>query len=177
MRRVSDELGPVGVLVNNAGITVREPAATYAESSWDLVVDTNLKGSFLMAQAAGAVMRRSGGGRIINMSSTYATAVRPGRVAYSASKAGIEHMTRVLAAEWAADGIHVNGIALTTTPTPNRPSSLVSEDAVRERIAEIPLGRLGEPEDAVPAALFLAGPAGAFVTGHTIYVDGGFTLR
>lgn len=177
VNRVEAKFGAVGVLVNNAGISIRGAASTYAEESWDLVVETNLKGPFLMSQAVARVMRVNGGGRIINLSSTFARAARQDRAAYSASKAGLEQLTRVLALEWATDGIHVNGIALTTVSTPNRSTSLTSDVARQGRIAEIPLARLGVPEDAVAAALFLAGTAGDFVTGHTIYVDGGFTLH
>jgi NAD(P)-dependent dehydrogenase (short-subunit alcohol dehydrogenase family) len=177
VRRTVEVLGGLDILVNNAGIAIRGPALTYPEESWDLVLDTNLKGAFLMAQAAARVMRERKAGRIINLSSTFARSVKAERAAYAASKAGLEQLTRVLAKEWAADGITVNGIALTTVLTETRQTRLASEEVRLQRIAEIPLGRLGLAEDAVPAALFLAGAAGDFVTGHTIYMDGGFTLR
>lgn len=176
VQRAIDAFGRLDVVVNNAGIAISAPALEYPEDAWDEVVDTSLKGSFLMSQAGARVMASESGGRIINLSSTFAR--RPYRrvVAYAAAKAGIEQLTRVLALEWAENKITVNAIALTSIVTETRAHFFTDPKRVEQRIAEIPLGRLGIVEDAVSAALFLAGPAGAFVTGHTLLVDGGFTL-
>ncbi len=176
VQRAMTEYGRLDVLVNNAGIIASGPALDYPEAAWDEVVDTSLKGSFLMSQAAAAAMIRGGGGRIINLSSTFAR--RPLRrvAAYAAAKAGIEQLTRVLALEWADKMITVNAIALTSTLTETRAGLLADPAVLQQRIAQIPLGRLGLVEDAVGAALFLAGRAGQFVTGHTLLVDGGYTL-
>jgi NAD(P)-dependent dehydrogenase (short-subunit alcohol dehydrogenase family) len=168
--------GSLDVVVNNAGVAVRGPSIDYPEAAWKDVMATNLTGSFLMSQAAASAMLSSGGGRIINLSSTFARRPIPERAAYSAAKAGLEQLTRVLAVEWAPLGITVNAISLTTILTESRVGLFSDPEVLQRRVAEIPLGRLGEVEDAVAAALFLAGPAGAFMTGQTMVVDGGFTL-
>src|SRR5262249_25817196 len=147
----------------------------YSVAEWDAVLATNLRAPFLLARAAAPLMA-SPGGRIVNVSSTFARAAVPERAPYAASKAGLEHLTRVLALEWAPRGITVNAIAPGATPTETRQAVLGSEEAVRARTAEIPLGRLGAPEDLVGALLLLAGDAGGFITGQTIVVDGGYTL-
>lgn len=171
-----DAFGRLDVLVNNAGVAITGPALDYPEEAWDNVIDTSLKGSFLMSQAAAPAMATGGGGRVINLSSTFARRPYLGRAAYSSAKAGLEQLTRVLALEWAAQKITVNAIALTTIITQSRAHAFTDLRAVEKRISEIPMGRLGRVEDAVGAALYLAGPAGEFVTGHTLLVDGGFTL-
>lgn len=168
--------GRLDILVNNAGTSARGPALDHTPNDWDEVLETNLRGAFFMAQAAARAMRKTGGGVVINLSSTFAQAVVADRAAYSASKAGLDHLTRVLAKEWAPYRIRVNGVAPATVATESRPH-LASGEARRTAISQIPLGRLATPDDVVPAVLFLAGPAGAFVTGQTLCVDGGFTLR
>lgn len=173
---VMAHFGQLDILVNNAGATTKTATLDLGENEWDRVVDTNLKGPFLMAQRAARCMKEGGGGRIINMSSTFARSPLVEHSVYGTSKAALEHMTRFMAKEWAPFGIRVNCIAPTTVLTETR-TSMLNEEARRQRIAEIPLGRLMVPEDIVPTMLFLAGEAGEFVTGHTIYVDGGFTLR
>jgi NAD(P)-dependent dehydrogenase (short-subunit alcohol dehydrogenase family) len=169
-----DAFGGIDVLVNNAGVSVQGDALSYGESDWDEVLATNLKGTFLCCRAAAA--RMADGGRIVNLSSTYARAPVAGQAAYGASKAAIEQLTRTLALEWASSGVTVNAIAPGTVLTESRAARFRDEGVRRERLARIPLGRFGEPEDVVGAVLLLAGPAGAFVTGHTLVVDGGFTL-
>lgn len=174
---VAAEFGRLDILINNAAVSTRSPAIEVTQDQWDEVFDTNLKGAFFVAQAAAKQMRRSNGGRIINLSSTFAKSVLPGRSVYACTKAALEHLTRYLAAEWAEWGVTVNCIAPTTILTETRAHLFPTEESKARRISEIPLGRLSVTEDIVPAILFLAGRAGAFVTGHTLYVDGGFTLR
>jgi NAD(P)-dependent dehydrogenase (short-subunit alcohol dehydrogenase family) len=171
---VTRQFGRLDVVVNNAGLSVRKPALEHSLEEWDAVIETNLRGTFLVSRESAKAM--TNGGRIINLSSTFARAAHLDRAAYAASKAGVEQLTRVLALEWAERGITVNAIAPTTIETESRRDIFASEAARQERIRAIPLGRLGMSEDLVGVALMLAGPAGAFVTGQTILVDGGFTL-
>lgn len=169
--------GRLDVLVNNAATTNTSASLEVEPQQWQYVVKTNLDASFFMAQAAARAMSEQGGGRIINLSSTYARAPVKARAAYAASKAAVEQLTRVLALEWAEHGIRVNAIAPTTVATEGRGSLLADPEFVERRTAEIPLGRIGAPSDLVATALLLAGPGGEFITGETIVCDGGFTLR
>jgi NAD(P)-dependent dehydrogenase (short-subunit alcohol dehydrogenase family) len=172
--RSVDELGRLDIVVNNAGVTARAPAIELTNDEWNTVIATNLTGTFLMCRAAARVMHETGG-RIINLSSTFARVPAPNRAAYAASKAGVEQLTRVLAQEW-APSITVNAIAPTTVVTETR-ADLFSDRGVREaRTAEIPMGRLSTADDLVGAVLLLAGAAGGFITGQTLVVDGGFSL-
>ncbi|HEY0278624.1 MAG TPA: SDR family oxidoreductase [Solirubrobacterales bacterium] len=164
--------GRLDIVVNNAGLSVRRKATEYKVDEWDAVLDTNLRGAFLVATAAIDQMRE--GGRIVSLSSTFAVAARGERAPYAASKAGLEQLTRVLAVEWAPKGVTVNAVAPGATPTETRRALL--EGDVERRTAEIPLGRLGRVEDAVGAVLLFCGDAGAFITGQTLRVDGGYTL-
>jgi NAD(P)-dependent dehydrogenase (short-subunit alcohol dehydrogenase family) len=174
---VIQRLGRLDVLVNNAAQTAGSASLEIGQAEWQTVVQANLTGTFFMAQAAAREMSKRGGGRIINLSSTYAKSAVAARAPYAASKAGVEALTRSLALEWADYGINVNAIAPTTIATPGRAEMLSDERFVARRRSEIPLGRIGVPADLVATALLLAGPGGEFITGETIVVDGGFTLR
>ena len=169
-----DRLEKIDILVNNAGMSVSREAWSVEETDWDRVFAVNLKGLFFCSQAIGSIMRRAGYGKIINLSSTVARCVVPGASVYATSKAGVSHLTRALAVEWAKDGIRVNALAPTTTPTPSRIPNQTPE-RVRTLVARIPLGRQGTVDDLVPAAVFLAGHESDFMTGQTIFVDGGWT--
>ncbi len=171
---VLSEFGGIHILVNCAGINRRIDAEKLAEEDWDLVVDTNLKGTFLTSQAVGRHMIEQGGGKIINISSVRAELGMPmGYTPYCASKAGVNMFTKQLANEWAKFGINVNGIAPGWTRTDIiRP--LLERGDFEERLKErTPAGRLAEPDDIAGAAIFLASPASDFVTGHILTVDGG----
>ena len=167
--------GRLDIVVNNAGLSIRKDAIDFVADEWDAILDANLRGAFLVCQAAAREMGDRGG-RIINVSSTFARVAVAQRAPYAASKAGLEHLTRVLAVEWAGRGITVNAIAPATIITEGRREMFADEDARKERIRQIPLARFGTPEDLVGAVLLLAGDAGSFITGATIVVDGGFTL-
>lgn len=165
--------GKIDILVNNAAFTVTKPAWEVTENEWDLMVDTGFKGLFFCCQIIGSSMRQRGYGKIINLSSTFSRSIIKGRSIYGGIKAGVSHLTEALAMEWAADGIRVNALAPTAVLTPSRQNLLKGE--VLERIlSRIPLGRLATPEDLVNAAVYLASPASDFVTGHTLFVDGGW---
>jgi 2-deoxy-D-gluconate 3-dehydrogenase len=176
VEKVVTEWGWIDILINNAGMNIRKWAVDVTEQDWDTVVDTDLRGAFFCAQLVGKHMiQRGKGGRIINTASQVGLVGYTERVAYCAAKAGVINMTRVLAIEWARHGITVNAIAPTFVNTPLVAALLESEEVRQEVLSRIPLGRLAEPEDIVGAVLYLASPAAAMVTGHTLVVDGGWT--
>jgi len=174
---ITEQCGRLDIVVNNAAYALRKPVEDFEDDEWQAVVDTNLGGVFRMARVAGSLMARGGGGRMVNVSSTYARIALPGRAAYGASKAGIEQLTRALAVEWAPHQITVNAVAPTVVITETRQSLLDDPDFLPTRIAEIPLGRLCETDDVATAVLYLVSPAASYVTGNTLVLDGGLTLR
>lgn len=173
---VAAQLGRLDVLINNAGIFLNRPALDLTEAEWEEMADTNVKGVFFCARAAARIMVRQGEGRIVNISSALARVAQEGYAAYGANKAAVEQLTRVLALEWAPHGITVNAIAPTTTDVAEKPDRLRSPEAIARARARIPVGRYGQPDDLVGAAIYLASPASAFMTGQTLIVDGGFSL-
>lgn len=175
--RVLDRFGRLDVLVNNAGVNIRGPIEQLQESEWDQVVDTNLKGPWLCCRAAAAPMRRQKWGRVINVSSMLGEVSIPGRTPYASSKGGLTMLTRTLALEWAPDGINVNALCPGPFATElNLP--LLSDPTVKAGMqSKIPLGRWGEPLELGPAAVFLASEASSFVTGASLFVDGGYTAQ
>jgi NAD(P)-dependent dehydrogenase (short-subunit alcohol dehydrogenase family) len=171
-----DQMGRIDILVNNAGMNIRTPALDLPEKDWDTVVDTNLKGPFLVAQTVGQHMCRAGGGRIINIASVGGgVALRTG-VAYGSSKAGLIHMTRVLALEWAKFGVTVNAIGPWYFKTSLTEKVLADPQYLAEILARTPLKRVGELEELVGPVVFLASDASSYVTGQCLYVDGGMTI-
>jgi len=169
--------GRLDILVNNAGLSVHADAFDLDVEDWDRIFDANLRGVFLLSRAAARVMRDGGGGRIVNLSSPFARVGVPRRAAYSASKAGLEQLTRSLAVEWAPHGITVNAVAPTTIVTETRAELFRDEEPRREREAQIPLGRLGIADDVVGPVLLLCAAAGSFITGETLLIDGGYAVR
>ena len=179
--RVVDEtlerLGRFDILVNNAGIIRRADAVDFTEEDWDAVIDTNLKSVFFLCQAAGRHMIAQGSGKIINIASmlTFQGGIRV--PSYTASKAGVGGLTKILANEWAGKGVQVNAIAPGYIATNN--TAALQADEVRNKaiMDRIPAGRWGKPEDLGGAAVFLASPASDYVTGHILAVDGGWLAR
>lgn len=168
--------GRLDILINNAGLNIRVPALEVEESDWNTVIDTDLKGAFLMAQAAGRKMVQQGRGSIVNIASVGGhVALRTG-VAYAAAKAGVLHMTRVLAVEWGAKGVRVNAIGPWYFRTPLTEKLLADPDYLRAVVVRTPMGRVGEVEELVGPALFLASDAASYVTGQALFVDGGMTV-
>lgn len=173
VKAAETELGPISILVNNAGIALTKPALDVTAADWDRVVDTNLKGAWLMAQAMAEHMVRLGhAGSIINMASVLGLAGTGQVPAYCASKAGLVNLTRALAVEWARHGIRVNALAPGYVETEINRDFLASEagEALRKRV---PLRRFGRPEDLDGPLLLLAADAGRYITGSVIVIDGG----
>jgi len=167
------ELGPVAILVNNSGVAVVKPPLEMEEADWDAVLDTNLKGAWLMAREVAAAMARHGhGGTIVNIASMLAERVIGQNVAYAASKAGLVHMTHALAFELARFGIRVNAISPGYIETEMNREFLAS-DRGQEMLKRIPQRRYGKPEDLDGVLLLLASDASGFVTGAVIAADGG----
>jgi 2-dehydro-3-deoxy-D-gluconate 5-dehydrogenase len=169
--------GRIDILVNNAGIIRRTPAIDFAEKDWDDVMGINARAVFLMCQAAARDMRTRNSGRIINIASLLAFQGGILVPSYAASKGAVAQLTKALANEWATLGITVNAIAPGYMATNN--TAPLRADATRSKaiLDRIPAGRWGTPEDLQGAVVFLASPAGAYVTGHVLVVDGGWLAR
>jgi NAD(P)-dependent dehydrogenase (short-subunit alcohol dehydrogenase family) len=163
------------VLVNCAGFGFTKSALDTTEEDWDRVLDTQAKGTFFCCQFMGKLMIERGYGKIINLSSTWSTSTDMGKSVYGAAKASISYMTSALSTEWAPLGVRVNAIAPTSTLTENTARAFRENEARAQRLlSRIKLGRFAQPSDMVGAAIFLASPASDFVSGHTLYVDGGW---
>jgi NAD(P)-dependent dehydrogenase (short-subunit alcohol dehydrogenase family) len=169
--------GRLDVLVNNAGTNVRQPAFEVSEEAWDLVLDTNLKGLFFMAQAAGRVMRdqQPAGGSIINVASIMGLVGYFDRAAYCSSKAGAVNLSRVLAIEWAPHDIRVNAVCPAFVETPFTQAMLENAAIKSDILQRTPAGRLLAPEEVAAAIVYLASPAARMITGTTLTIDGGWT--
>lgn len=165
--------GRIDTLVNVAGMNIRKRAETYTAGEYDQIIDTNLRGLFMLAQAAGKQMIKQGAGAIVNIDSLNTYAPLKGVVPYAISKAGVVMMTRALALEWGAYGIRVNTIAPGFFPTELAKKVWAQPKMQAWGRENTPLQRLGEVDELVGAAIFLASQASSFVTGHCLRVDGG----
>jgi 2-deoxy-D-gluconate 3-dehydrogenase len=175
--QVKQELGPIDILVNSAGIAILEPSASVSEQNWDAVLSTNLKGTFFCASYVAREMIPRRAGKIINISSEEGIVGVPGHAAYCVTKAGIIHLTKVLALEWGPYGIRVNCIAPAAVRTQmNETYWLADEKAYAWVVSRIALGRVSEADEVAGAALYLASDASSFVTGHTLVIDGGISV-
>ncbi len=178
VRRLADDVladfPAPAILVNAAGAPLTKRAFDVTEQDWDLLMDVDLKAIFFISVLFAKRMAGNGYGKIINLSSTYSESVGVGKSVYATAKAGVSHMTRALALEWAPLGIRVNALAPTTTVTPTRLQVVADAERSAWLLSRIPMGRFAQTEDLVGAALFLASEASDFVTGHTLYVDGGW---
>jgi len=168
------QFGRLDVLVNNAGITRDNISMRMKAEEWDAVIDTNLSSVFNAMQAALRPMMKARGGRIINISSVVAAMGNPGQMNYCASKGGVEAMTRSLAREIGSRGITVNAIAPGFIETDM--TAGLGEEAHTKLTAQVPLGRLGQPDDIAAAVCFLASDAANYITGQVLHVNGGMYM-
>ncbi|MGH7278022.1 MAG: SDR family NAD(P)-dependent oxidoreductase [Candidatus Rokuibacteriota bacterium] len=174
--RALEGWGRIDVLVNNAGIDIIKPAVDYAEAEWDQIVDINLKGYFLCAQAVGRVMLRQGRGSILMNSSIAGAVGITGLVPYASAKGGVNQLTRTLAVEWAARGVRVNAFAPAYFENVMQGVEQIHNEDKERHIREwTPLGRRGKVEELVGPVVFLASDASSYVSGHVLMVDGGWT--
>lgn len=181
VRQAVDEVvrrhGRLDVLVNSAGVGTNHDALEATEDEWDEVLDVNLKGLFFACQAAGRHMVPRGYGRIVNMSSQAGHVGIRRHAAYSASKGGVELVTKVLALEWGSQGVTVNAVAPTFIRTPGTAERLDRPDFLADVVARIPVGHVGTTTDVAAAVIFLASRSAGLVNGTSILVDGGWTAQ
>ncbi|MBN2581038.1 MAG: 3-oxoacyl-[acyl-carrier-protein] reductase [Pirellulales bacterium] len=162
------------ILVNNAGVTRDNSILRMKDDQWDAVLNINLKGTFLFTRAAARPMMKGRFGRIVNIASVSGLMGNPGQANYSASKAGVIGLTRTVARELAGRNVTVNAVAPGFIATDM--TAALGEEILQAVLKEIPLGRLGEPQDVADAVLYLASEAASFITGHVLTVDGGLTV-
>jgi NAD(P)-dependent dehydrogenase (short-subunit alcohol dehydrogenase family) len=175
--RVEQRFGGLDILVNNAGLGWNQPATEVTEEDWDAMMAVNLKGLFFCSQAAGRGMLERGYGRIINMSSQAGLVGIRDHAVYSASKGGVNLLTKVLALEWSGRGVTVNAVAPTFIRTPGTAERLDRPDYLAGVLERLPIGRVGTTTDVAGAVIYLASSAASMVTGHVLAVDGGWTAQ
>jgi NAD(P)-dependent dehydrogenase (short-subunit alcohol dehydrogenase family) len=174
---VVDRHGKLDVLVNNAGLGTNHDALDATEAEWDELMAVNLRGLFFACQAAGRHMVERGYGRIVNLSSQAGHVGIRRHAAYSASKGGVELLTKVLALEWGAHGVTVNAVAPTFVRTPGTAERLDQPEFLADVVSRIPIGRVGTTSEVAAAVIFLASPSAGLVNGTSILVDGGWTAQ
>ena len=175
IEKIKNHFGRLDILINNAGIAPENLIENVTEKDFDATLAVNLKGTFFVSQAAGTMMMRQKFGRIINISSQAGFIALPTESVYCMTKAGIVHLTKCFAVEWAKHNINVNAVAPTFIYTPGTEEYLANEETKNYVLSKIVLGKIGEPKDVANAALFLASPAASLITGTTLMVDGGWT--
>lgn len=175
VRRALASLGKIDILVNNAGINIRRPALELTDGDWEQTLDTNLKGCFRVAQVVGRHMLTRQQGRIVNIASMLASVTIPERAAYASSKGGLVQMTRTLAVEWAPYNVRVNAICPGPFLTDLNKVILDDPEKVKFFMDRMPMKRFGRPEELHGAVIFFASEASSFITGTTLYIDGGWT--
>ena len=174
VKQTIDQFGSVDILVNNAGITRDNLLMRMKESEWDDVIDTNLKGVFLCTKAVTRQMMKQRAGKIINIASIVGVSGNAGQANYVAAKAGVIGLTKTTAKELASRHINVNAIApgfITTEMTDE-----LSDDVKNQMLTQIPLSKLGNPQDVAKAVVFLASDDASYITGQTLHVDGGMVM-
>lgn len=178
VNQVHAAFGQINILINNAAWTDTVPALEVTEEEWDQTMDTCLKGLFFTSQAVARIMIEQGRGKIVNLGSTLGETAFAGRSVYAAAKAGVHHLTRALAYEWAAEGVYVNAVAPCVTETATR-RNLFERAGYKEWLLGemLPIGRWGQPDDPLGATLFLCSSFSDMVVGHVLMVDGGWTIH
>ncbi|RLQ95151.1 SDR family NAD(P)-dependent oxidoreductase [Falsibacillus albus] len=175
--QTAETFGRIDVLVNNAGMNIRSRALEVSDEEWEKIMDTNLKSAFMMSQETGKHMKEANGGKIITIASVAGTVALRTGVVYAATKAALIQMTKVLALEWGGYNINVNAIGPWYFRTPLTEKLLQDQEYVDDILAVTPLKRIGELEELVGPTVFLASDAGKYISGQTIFVDGGMTIH
>jgi NAD(P)-dependent dehydrogenase (short-subunit alcohol dehydrogenase family) len=176
-RDVTAQLGPIQILINNAGMNIRKNLVDFSLDEWRTVMDTNLTSVFLMCRAFVPHMKGSGYGRILNLTSIMSHISLPGRSAYSSSKTALLGLIRALALELAADGITVNGISPGPFATDMNLPLINNPELNAQFLANLPVGRWGKVEEVGALALYLCSDAAGFITGTDVLIDGGWCAR
>jgi NAD(P)-dependent dehydrogenase (short-subunit alcohol dehydrogenase family) len=176
-REVSEQVGSVQILINNAGINIRKPVTEFTLEEWRRVMNTNLTGVFLMCRSFVPRMKGRGYGRILNMTSIMSHVALPERTAYAASKAGLLGFTKALALELAPEKITVNGISPGPFATEMNQPIIQNPELNQQFLAKIPFGRWGQLEEVGRLAVYLCSPEAEFITGTDIVIDGGWTAQ
>ena len=175
--QAAEAFGRLDILVNAAGMNIRRPADTFTDTDWDRLMTVNLKGAFFAAQAAAPFLRQQGGGRIINVGSVTFNLAVPNVTLYAISKGGMQQMTWQLALEWAKDNITVNALAPGRFWTAMTDAVFSDPEKHASAVSVIPLGRPGLATDLAGAVVLLASDAGAYITGQSITIDGGWSIN
>lgn len=176
--RVTAHAGTVELLVNNAGVNAPQPALEVDPETWDLVQETNVRGTFFTSQAMGRYwVERGIPGSMVTISSQAGLVAIEDRANYGSSKASAIHLTKQLAFEWARYGIRVNAVAPTFVRTELTAVTLADPERSERLLSAIPLGRFGEPEEIATSTVFLLSDAASLITGHTLVADGGLTIH
>ena len=176
VEKAEARLGPIDILVNNAGITLERKTVELTDEEWDSVLATNVTAMFRCARAVAPGMIRRGHGKVINVGSMYGVIGVAHYAAYCASKAAVDGLTRSLAVEWARHGIQINCLAPGYMNTDIPRAALADERTRALFLSKVPARRIGEPEEVGALAVYLASPASDFMTGQTLYLDGGQTI-
>ena len=177
IEQVLDHFTHIDILVNNVGIAPESPAISVTEQNFDDTLNVNLKGTFFVTQKVAKVMMKQHAGKIINVSSQAGFVALENEAIYCMTKAAINHLTKCLAVEWANHNINVNAIAPTFIYTPGTKEYLSHQRNHEKVLSNIPLGRIGEPNDVTGAIVFLASPASSLITGEVMLIDGGWTSQ
>lgn len=172
---IEDEIGPIDILINNAGIQRRAPLDQFPRADWDALISTNLNAVFFVGQAVARHMIPRGRGKIVNICSVQSELARPGIAPYTATKGAVKNLTKGMATDWARHGLQINGLAPGYFATEMN-AALVADEAFTDWLSKrTPAARWGQVEELVGAAVFLSSEASSFVNGHVLMVDGGIT--
>ena len=175
IERIENEIGPIDILINNAGMQFRTPLEDFPVERWDQLLKTNISSVFFVSQPVARRMIARGRGKIVNVASVQSELARPGIAPYTATKGAVKNLTRGMCADWAKHGLQINAIAPGYFRTPLNQALVDDPDFSAWLEKRTPAGRWGNVEELIGAAVFLSSDASSFVNGHTLYIDGGIT--